>query len=237
MERGRNSSDAPPRISPRKSLIIRIVSFTLIYVLLSYYGGEIGYRLLYPIRIFVTFLHEFGHAAGGLLTGGDVMAVQIDPRGGGRTTIAGGNFAVILMGGYLGSAIFGNLLFYIAARRERWVKPLMGLLVIAMTVTAFVWHNSFFTTALLCLFAAVLAWIGFKTKFGRDVLMVLGLASIIYILQDTAVGPSSDLRKFETEMRFLPARVWMVIWLVMALAMLAVNLKLLLGLKSDGHAK
>jgi len=218
-------------------IFIRVILITAAYFGLTYFGGEIGWKLLYPIRIFVTFLHEFGHAIGALITGGSVEAVRIHANGGGMTTTLDGNLAVILIGGYIGSALFGNILFYIGAKQTRLVKPVMALLILALLVTAFVWFNSVFTTLVLVIFAAILFWIGFKTSYGRDILMLLGLASVIYIIQDTAAGPSSDLKAFEREMVFLPAKLWMYIWLAVALGLIALNLKLLFKVEKTKETK
>ena len=57
--------------------------------------------------------------------------------------------------------------------------------------------------------------------------MLLGLASIIYIIQDFNVGPSSDLAQMERELKYIPAKVWMYIWLAIVLCILALNLKML----------
>jgi len=216
---------------------MRMCIATALYLGLNYFGGEVGRSLLYPIRVFVTFLHEFGHGAGALITGGSVESIEIEPNGGGVTTSIGGNLPVILLGGYIGSALFGNILFYIGAKRPKWVKPVLGLMIVAMLVTAFVWYISVFTTAILCGFALALFLIGFKTPFGREVLLFLGLASVIYILQDTAYGPSSDLAQFEREMRFIPARGWMLLWFGIAVGILLLNLKLLFGLSRDAPPK
>jgi len=218
-------------------IFIRVILITAAYFGLTYFGGEIGWKLLYPIRIFVTFLHEFGHAIGALITGGSVEAVRIHANGGGMTTTLDGNLAVILIGGYIGSALFGNILFYIGAKQTRLVKPVMALLILALLVTAFVWFNSVFTTLVLVIFAAILFWIGFKTSYGRDILMLLGLASVIYIIQDTAAGPSSDLKAFEREMVFLPAKLWMYIWLAVAIGLIALNLKLLFKVEKTKETK
>lgn len=58
--------------------------------------------------------------------------------------------------------------------------------------------------------------------------MFLGLASVIYIIQDFNVGPTSDLKAYEEEMVFIPAQVWMYIWLGVAVLLLMFNLKMLL---------
>ena len=211
----------------QNGLIFRVIAILGLYFGLTYYGGEMGAKILYPIRLFVTFLHEFGHAIGAVLTGGGVEEVQINQDGSGWTKSIGGNRPVIIMGGYLGSAIFGNLLFYVGARSKRLVKPMMALVIIAMLVTGFYWFNSLFTTGILIAFSLVLFLIAFKTPFGRDVLMFLGLASVIYIIQDFNVGPKSDLMAYEQEMVFIPANVWMYIWLAVAILLLIFNLRLL----------
>jgi len=212
-------------------LILRILAITALYIGLSQYGGVWGWKLLYPVRLFVTFLHEFGHAIGAILTDGHVEQVQISRDGGGVTRTRGGNRAVILMGGYLGSVFFGNLLFYVGARGGKAVKPTLGLVIIAMGVTGFFWFDTLFTTAVLIGFSGFIFFAGLRTSFGRDILMVLGLASIFYIIQDTGNGPRSDLAGFETEMRFIPAWLWMYIWLGIALMMGLVNIRLLLRRK------
>jgi len=219
-------------MTSRSSLALRIIIITAIYFGLSTYGGLLGWKILYPIRLFVTFLHEFGHAAGALMTGGAVEYIEIETNSAGVTSTFNGNASVILMGGYIGSAIFGNLLFYIGARRHSWVKPTLVLVIAAMLITGFIWYNSIFTTLVLCGFSAVLFLVGFKTKYGREILMLLGLASIIYIIQDFNVGPSSDLAAMERELKFIPAKVWMYIWLAIVIAILALNLKMLFSAKT-----
>jgi len=219
-------------MTSRTSLALRIIIITAIYFGLSTYGGLLGWQILYPIRLFVTFLHEFGHAAGALITGGAVEYIEIETNSAGVTSTFNGNRSVILMGGYIGSAIFGNLLFYIGARRHKWVKPTLVLIISAMLITGFIWYNSLFTTAVLCGFSALLFFVGFKTNYGREILMLLGLASIIYIIQDFNVGPSSDLAAFERELRYIPAKIWMYIWLGIVLAILALNLKMLFSART-----
>jgi len=215
----------------KHGIFFRIVFITAAYFGLSYFGGLAGWRILYPVRLFVTFLHEFGHAAGALVTGGAVEHIEIMPNGSGLTSTFNGSPAIIIMSGYIGSAIFGNILFYIGARKQKWVKPTLILVIAALLITGFIWYNTFFTTAILCGFAALLFVIGFKTKFGREILMLLGLASVLYIIQDFNVGPTSDLAAFERELVFIPARVWMFIWLAIVLGLLALNLKILFSVK------
>ncbi len=208
-----------------KNNIFRALIALGIYLGLKYFGGAIGAKILYPITLLVTFLHEFGHALGAVLTGGSVNEIQINPNGSGYTTSVGGSRSIILMGGYIGSAILGNLLFYAGTKGQKLIKPIMYLLSAAMVFTAFYWYNSMFTTGFLIAFAVVIGFIALKTEFGREILMFLGLASIIYIIQDFNVGPSSDLAAYAEHMVILPADVWKYIWLGVVIILFVFNIR------------
>jgi len=217
----------------RGKLLIRILIMLGIYFGLSYFGGEVGRKIMYPIRLFVTFLHEFGHAIGAVITGGWVEEIQINSDGSGWTRSVNGNRPITIMGGYLGSAIFGNLLFLIGARAKPLVKPMLAIVILCMLVTGFYWFNSMFTTGILLGFSAILIFILLWTNWGSDVLMFLGLASVLYIIQDFNVGPKSDLKAYEEVMVFIPATVWMYIWLAVAVLLFVFNLKILFRTTSE----
>ncbi|WP_416876708.1 M50 family metallopeptidase [Litorimonas sp.] len=212
----------------RKALLLRLALICSLYFGLLYFGGIWGWRLLYPIRLFVTFLHEFGHAFGALISGGSVEYIRINPDSGGATVTRGGSQALIISGGYLGSVFFGNILVFIGAAKPKWVKPTLGVIMTILAFSGLIWFNSVFTFLTLAAFAAFLYFAGFKTRYGRDCLLVLGVLSLLYILQDTAHGPSSDLQAFEMEIGLFPAGVWMILWLSLALILAAVNLKVLM---------
>ena len=218
------------------SLLVRFMIVLGIYFGLVYFGGEIGRKIMYPVTLLVTFLHELGHALGALFTGGNVLAVQINPDGSGYTKTQGGSLGIILMGGYLGSAILGNLLFYIGARGRKVAKITMYVLAAFMVLVGFIWFNSLYTTGFLLAFAAALYFIAKQTDFDREVLMFLGVATIIYIIQDFNVGPRSDLEKYAELLVFIPAQVWMYIWLVISLVLTAINLRMIFKLGTQQNS-
>ncbi len=216
----------------KNKTLIRILIVLGIYLVLRYLGGEIGQMILKPINLFVTYLHEFGHAFGALVTGGDVVALQVNEDGSGVTTTRGGSRKLIIMGGYIGSAIFGNLLFLIGARWPKGAQFTIYALALSMAVAAVVWFNSMFTTTFLLVFALALYIIASKTNLDRDILMFLGLASIVYIIQDFNVGPTSDLQMYAEEMVIFPQKMWMYIWLAVVVILTFFNLRMIFnGLK------
>src|SRR3954468_21748460 len=69
--------------------------------------------IAYPFRIFVTFIHEGGHAIAALLTGNSVQSLSVATNASGETyTTQGGLISQIAVSsaGYLGSMAFGALL-------------------------------------------------------------------------------------------------------------------------------
>jgi hypothetical protein len=212
-------------ISPAHSLHVRALVMVSVYVALKFVGGTFGQMALYPVTLLVTFLHEFGHALGGILTGGEVLELRVAPDGSGHTLTRGGSAGVILMGGYLGSALLGNLLFYIGARRRAWAQSTLLVVAVLMVLTGFVWFESFTSSAILFGFAALLYFIATKTDWEQDVLMFLGLAAVLYIIQDFNVGPKSDLAHYERVVGVFSAQIWMYIWLALAGLLFYANLK------------
>ncbi|HNL39702.1 MAG TPA: M50 family metallopeptidase [Saprospiraceae bacterium] len=193
----------------------RVIAILLVYGILKFFGGSFGRMALYPVTLLVTFLHEFGHALGALLTGGSVDGMQINADGSGYTITRGGYRAIVLMGGYLGSAVLGNVLFHIGARRRHLTHHTLLLLGGLMLLAGLMWFQSFSSTAILWGFGALLAFIALKTDWDQDVLMFLGLASVLYIIQDFDVGPKSDLAMYEQVVGFFPSQICMYLWLLL----------------------
>ncbi|MEM6964927.1 MAG: M50 family metallopeptidase [Bacteroidota bacterium] len=211
----------------KNPIFTRLLVVVGIYVGLKYFGGAVGAKILYPINLLVTFLHELGHALGALITGGKVLKLEVAADGSGVTYTAGGNRGIILMGGYIGSAILGNLLFYIGAKWQKAAHVAIALLCATMVFSGFYWFSTMFSFGFSVAFAVGLYLISRFTSLDREILMFLGLASILYIIQDFRVGPSSDLEKYAELMVIFPKSVWMYLWLFIALLLCFLNLRLI----------
>lgn len=188
----------------------------MVYLILKYLGGSFGALVLYPVTLLVTILHEFGHALGAILSGGSVEGLQINPDGSGYTITRGGSPGLVLVGGYLGSAILGNVLFRIGAKHHRLAQGTLITMAVLMAIIGLIWFESFISTGILWAFAASLVFFALKTTWDQDVLMFLGMAAVLYIIQDFNVGPSSDLAMYEKVVGLFPAQIWMYIWLALA---------------------
>lgn len=193
-----------------------------LYLGLSYTPGL---RLIaFPIEILCTFLHEFGHAFFAWISGGTVHSLCVNMDGSGVTTTSGGNSSLLTMGGYVGSALFGNLM--IRFSKDTRASIILKILGAIMLIASFLWYDNMVTTSAMVIYAIVLFVLSFVLP--REILSFfltfLGVASVIYIIQDFNVGPTSDLQAYESEVGIFPASVWMYIWLGIVLVMTTINI-------------
>jgi len=92
--------------------------------------------ITYPIRLFVTFIHEIGHALAALVTFGGVNRVALDWGGSGVTFTKGGWGFIISSAGYLTTTLYGSalLLFLRRERNARTAAVGTGVLLLLITL-------------------------------------------------------------------------------------------------------
>ena len=94
--------------------------------------------LTYPFRIFVTFIHEGGHALAALFTGNSVVSLSVATNASGETyTSSGGLISqmFIASAGYLGSMAFGGLLLVLIRKSVAARLVLLGCSIFVFTLT------------------------------------------------------------------------------------------------------
>src|SRR5918992_1367014 len=104
MMRMKIAHDARPQV--RTLLIATLITLALWFLPYTSF-------LTYPFRLFVTFIHEGGHALAALLTGNSVESLSIATNASGETyTTRGGAISQIFVAsaGYVGAMTYGALL-------------------------------------------------------------------------------------------------------------------------------
>ncbi|MFQ3578862.1 MAG: M50 family metallopeptidase [Bacteroidales bacterium] len=205
------------------SLIV-VVGFLLIK-----YFVPFGSLIMYPVSLFVTILHELGHAFFTVITGGSVHTINIHYDGSGYAEVQGGFTPLVVMGGYIGSAIFGNIYIHIGLLYPRIVKWLVYFTVAILLFTALYWYSSIVSSVIVLIYCTALY---FVSKWNNTSLTVftssLGMLSVLYILEDYNNGPSSDLQKFSSLFGGTPVAFWMYIWLIIAVIITFFNIRYIL---------
>src|SRR5579864_2491403 len=142
------------RVTPARRRLLVAVGVFVVFLILWQSGVLSG--LLYPLRLFVSLVHELGHGLTAILTGGQFLNFEVFPNGAGLATTAGGSNFLVPQMGYLGAALFGAVLLALT-NTVRDVRP------VAYGVAALVGFGVVFFTGkgglvLVLAIGAVLAW-------------------------------------------------------------------------------
>ncbi len=194
---------------------------------------------IYPFKLLVVLMHESGHAAATLLTGGSVERIAISPNEGGVTySLYAPSLLrqiIISSAGYIGSTVSGCVLLWIAARAKEGRWPLIALAAWCGLVAVLYVRDGF---TLVFVGACALA-LGLLAKFGaswlrRTVLVFLAAFSCSYALYDIRddllhlTGPGGSDADALARATFIPAIVWGVAWGLLSIALVAVTLRRIL---------
>lgn len=128
--RHRIAEDAKPQLL----LLLLATAITLVLWFIPFAD-----YLVYPIRLFVTFIHESSHAIVAVLTGGSVQSLTIAADGSGEVYSASSGMIGGLLtssAGYLGTMVFGVLMLFLIRRSFSPNKILtaLGIFVAVITV-------------------------------------------------------------------------------------------------------
>lgn len=214
----------------RINLVLTFLAFILVYIL---WNLPVFDFLMYPLRLFTTYVHEAGHSLGALISGGQVLGFQVFPNGSGVATTAGGSAWLILPAGYLGAALFGSGLFYLTNAYPRWSDGLAIAIGIAVALFTVLFARAGTAIIVGLGFGLALMILGWKAG-ERLTLLVLNILAIItglnavfdiwYIVQNSDAGLgniSNDAAAFSRQlMPLIPAWLVALVWAGIALVLM-----------------
>jgi hypothetical protein len=189
--------------------------------------------LVYPFKLFVTFIHEGGHALAALATFGAVERIVINPDTSGLTLSLGGVSLIIASAGYLTSTLYGAALLLIC-RNGKNAKAALGLsaaAILGLTVFfmsgLFGWIVGLVLTAGLIFFAVVS-----NPKVAHFFLSFLAVQCCLNALYDlrtlfllsAMTREASDAMNMQ-RLTMIPAVVWALSWLGLSLVVLWLALR------------
>jgi hypothetical protein len=189
--------------------------------------------ILYPFKLFTTWVHECSHALATLLVGGWVRAITIRPDTSGLTEspIPAGRLSqgIVASAGYLGAAAVGCLLMA-ATRVEKWAHRILLGLGIFMLITLVVWMRNLFGAIMVFAWGAVLITLarGGVDRAKRFFLSFLAIQVALNAVYDIRVlfliGRGQSDAATMQRLFLLPTWVWACTWMLLSIAMLAATL-------------
>lgn len=140
---------------------------------------------LYPIKLFIVLVHESSHALAAIISGGKISDMEIGFNLGGSIKTSGGNEILIASAGYLGSLVYGLLLFSAAALRVkgRWIIFLIAL-TLCFPIVICKPGLTYFTLGLITLFLLIVSGFFISKKIVALITKIFALSSCIYVLYD-----------------------------------------------------
>jgi Peptidase M50B-like len=202
--------------------------------------------ILYPFRLFTTWVHECGHALMTVLVGGRVASIIIEPDASGLThslvpvgRIAGG---LVASSGYLGAAVVGCLLMA-ATRVEKWAHVILMGLGAFMLLTLVLWMRNVFGFVVVLAWGVVLVTLGRKgiadaLRFLLSLLAIqVALNSVYDIRALFLIGRGQSDAATMARLFLLPSWVWAMSWMLISVAMLGATLWMTRGLSSRRSAR
>lgn len=188
-----------------------------------------GDTVLYPFKLFTTWVHECGHASMALLVGGRVSSITIQPDGSGLTHSlippTRSARALVSSAGYLGASIVGCLLLA-ATRVERRAQTILWGIGAFMLLTAVGWLRNLFGFAVVLGWGAALIALARKVHgdASRFVLSLLAIQVALNAVYDVRVlflvkGGHSDAESM-AYVFVLPSWFWASVWMLASVAML-----------------
>jgi hypothetical protein len=188
-------------------------------------------KFVFPLKVFVVFLHELSHGLAALLTGGSIERVLVTDNLGGLCITSGGIPMVVVSSGYLGSLLFG-VLFLLIATRTRLSGALCvvtGVLV-AIVAWRFMPDGSFGRRAAAAM-GVLLACAAFlPAPWPSFLLRVLGTTSCLYAILDIKSDlldtdhPQSDASALAA-MTGVPPVLWGFLWAGVSVMVTAIAAK------------
>ncbi len=182
--------------------------------------------IIYPVKLLVVALHEISHAIVTIFTGGSVIGMNVNSGLYGEVNSEGGNEFLIASAGYLGSLIFGYLIFVSAENKKHNLILSTFLSVILLLFVA-----NFFTDAIsifILLIYAIFFYVSpryFPTKINYWAMRTLGLLSSLYVIFDIKedllttdyLGTDADRLAIITT---VPAIYWGLLWFAFSIALI-----------------
>lgn len=225
--------EKPPRRSRGNVGSSGLVFLVVAAVLAAAIGSlPFGSLALYPFSLFVTLIHETGHALAASLTFGTAQNLRINPDLSGVVNTKGGLGPLIYSAGYLGATLAGVGLLLTPLRYARWA--LGALAVIPFLDLLFFHPYNRFTLIWAVIFLGALGVAAWKLpqRFAAFLQIFLGVQVGLNSFRDLMTlffisGTNAHIHTDAVNMSnalFLPPIFWSLLWTVLAVVLLVAAL-------------
>ena len=177
-----------------------------------------------PLNWLESYFHEISHGIAALVTGGEIMRIQLFANGAGLCTTRGGLSFVISFFGYAGATFWGWLLFKLANSHQRTAQVVSGLMIVLL-LASLIFARDLLTIIIISSLAVMFVFtikmrqlytLQLLLKFFGLSILLNSLFSPTYLFDGRDLGDGAAL----ASMTMVPELVWVLLWCVLAAAAL-----------------
>lgn len=178
-----------------------------------------------PFNWLESYFHEISHGIAAIITGGNVLRIQLFANGAGLCTTQGGIGFIISFAGYAGATFWGWGIYKLASANQRSAQ-VFSMLVFLLIVSSIIFWGRDLLTWLILAVLATLFLVTIKLKklhYLQIVMQLFGLLILLnslfspsYLLDGRHLGDGAAL----ASITFIPEFVWVFIWFSLALVAL-----------------
>ena len=187
--------------------------------------------ILYPVKLLVVFFHESAHALVTIFSGGQVAQLVLLKEQGGYVMSRGGSRFLILNSGYLGSLLWGVIIYWLGVH-TRLDKAALMILGIVIALIALVFAGNLFTIlfGLLTGITLVLVARYLSQDVSDFILRLIGLTSMLYVPLDI-FSDTISRSQLNSDARMLASEyggstvIWGIVWLLISVFIIFICLK------------
>jgi hypothetical protein len=206
----------------------------VLYVMIAYsviifgvWNVPIFKMLINPLKLFTIGWHELCHIIMGIMTGGRIVKITIDPTIGGATIVEGGRPPWILSAGYIGSTFFGAL--FVLAGWDTLVAKVMSFILAIGLLMPLALVRDKLTILLTFVYEVILiaCWFIAHAQALRWYCLFIGVMNILFVIWDFADDRyfnkvnDSDATQFSLLYPSIGPHTWALFWMFFQLAVLA----------------
>lgn len=142
--------------------------------------------VIYPIKLFVLILHELSHAIMGIITGGKITAMSAGLDLSGKCQVEGGNQIAIASVGYLGSLLWGILIFIAPnnLKSGKWILISFAIIILSISLITSYTNLTFVILSIISSLLILLSALYLRINIVSILVRAIGLISCIYVLFD-----------------------------------------------------
>lgn len=175
-----------------------------------------------PFNWLESYFHEISHGIAALVSGGEIVRIQLFTNGSGLCTTRGGISFLISFFGYAGAVIWGSIIYLSAFYFQRMAQLFTLFIILLLGITIILWARDLLTL-FICGVLITLFVLSLKARNVKQIQWLLQLTGMtvllnslyspLYLLDGKSLGDGAAL----ANLTLIPEVIWVLIWSIMGI--------------------